>query len=128
MSLRLFQHMVTSALAALVVSGCGQSREPALRPDGQPLERLVSAEARAKVRAVDAQMNTASVDQVAGVCQQAMRIIEQSNLVVKQSETQVSLRRDVWGRVPEPAQKLLRNCLADTGNPKVRRMVAILDE
>ena len=105
-------------LLALALCACGEAPETT-RPGSQPLERLLTAEARALAR-TDPQLPGPGQAGGAELCAEVISLSEQGRLVLDRSPERLVVNRDLWGRLPAEAQSAIVRCAGTGGRtPRV---------
>jgi len=113
----------TACLAAvLLLSGCGDAQDSALiRPGTQPLERLNTAEARARTAAAMPRPSQLPAGEAADMCGEVVRISEQGRLILDRSDPRrLVVDQALWARLPQEVQRGLVEC-AEAMRPAAAR-------
>lgn len=115
--------LICSALA--LATGCSQQKER-VRPGDEPLERLVSASAQAKVAVAEAQFRKSAQDDAARLCPQVIRMAQDARLVIEMKPGRVLVDQQIWGKVPANVKGIVSRCLAG-GEPGAPGSAAIVE-
>jgi hypothetical protein len=93
--------------ALLVLAACGEADDRTLRPNSQPLDRLLSVESPIG----DMTLTETERTQVAGICGEILRISEEGGLIRDRSDpARMVVDETLWSRVPAHAQRELVRC------------------
>jgi hypothetical protein len=105
-----------SALLSLSVllAGCGRDDSTAVRPIDQPLERLDSPEARARLASMPAaqvQPGDLQSSEAAGMCGEVIRLSERGRVILDRSSPQRLVVNDsLWQQIPPEARQSIVQC------------------
>ncbi len=98
--------------AALLLSGCGREDDSTLvRPGTQPLERLDTAEARARIASALPRPSELPAAEAANMCGEVVRISEQGRLILDRTNPRrLVVAQALWSRLPAEVQRSLVEC------------------
>ena len=93
------------------LAACGEDGT-AVRAGTQPLEKLVTPEARRRALATAAPAATTG-DQARGMCGEVLRVSEQGRLILDRSNpSRLVVSAAIWQRVPQEARQAIVRCAA----------------
>lgn len=110
MHARLVRSAAATTAIALLLGACGE-RKAALRPDDQPLARLITAQARADARRAESAVQVPQGTGGQSVCAEILRISEQAKLVIDRQPGRVTVDASKWEQLPVQARSLIEQCL-----------------
>lgn len=93
------------------LAGCGEADPSVIRPGTQPLERLNTPEARAKMARAEPSLSNLNPSQAQTMCTEIMRISEQGGLVLDRSDPrQLVVEGALWVRLPTEGKDAIVQC------------------
>ena len=99
---------------SVLLAGCDRDDSAAVRPVDQPLERLDSPEARARLaRMPAAQVQPADLQssEAAGMCGEVIRLSERGRVILDRSNPQrLVVNNALWQQIPPEARQSIVQC------------------
>ena len=97
-------------LCLLIGLAACENDPSAVRPGTQPLDKLVTPDARRRALASAGPAAPAG-DQARGMCAEVIRVSEQGRLILDRSNpSRLVVSQDVWQRVPQEARQAIVRC------------------
>jgi len=99
---------------AVLLAGCDRDDSTAVRPIDQPLDRLDSPEARARLArmpAAEAMPANMQTGEAAGMCGEVIRLSERGRVILNRSNPQrLVVNGSLWQQLPPEAQQSIVQC------------------